>query len=177
MTAARLLAALCAAIVMAMVGAAPPHAQTQPAAARPLDAPTFLRHAHSLAVLQARASEIVARRDTREEARTFAQRMIEFRGRQIPRLEALAKEGNLAIPAQLEFEHRVLLDNLQPLDLLALSRRYAEVEVQALEQENAIHVAAARGPDNWTKTLAAEFGPELGALLEAARETQRAVGP
>ena len=29
------------------------------------------------------------------------------------------------------FEHKVILENLQPLDSLELSRRYSEVQVQA----------------------------------------------
>ena len=43
------------------------------------DAETFLRLAHSAAVLQAQAAELAASRDTRPEVRAFARRMAEFR--------------------------------------------------------------------------------------------------
>src|SRR4051812_8016861 len=44
-----------------------------------LDAPRFLSLARSSSAMQARASELVASRDTRPEARSFAQTMLEFR--------------------------------------------------------------------------------------------------
>ncbi|MFL5315113.1 MAG: DUF4142 domain-containing protein, partial [Microvirga sp.] len=68
---------------------APAAAQpAQPAArSRPVpDAETFLRLAHSAAVLQAQAAELAASRDTRPEVRAFARRMAEFRREQIASL-------------------------------------------------------------------------------------------
>lgn len=56
-------------------------------------------------------------------------------------------------------EHRVVLENLEPLDDLALSRRYAEVQVQALEQEIRGYVVAGHGTDEGMKRLAAEMLP------------------
>ena len=81
-------------------------------------------------------------RDTRPEARSFAQAMLEFRRALGSKLEGLARERNLKLPTVLEFEHQTVLENLEPLDALELSRRYAEVEMQALEQELQIYGAA-----------------------------------
>ena len=58
----------------------------------------FLRLAHSSAVLQARAAQMVASRETRPEARAFAQKMVEFRREHIPKLEAAARDHQLAVP-------------------------------------------------------------------------------
>lgn len=157
-----------------------PQAAAQPTAEpapKPLDAATFLRLAHSSAVLQARAAQIVASRETRPEARAFAQKMVEFRREQLPKLEAAARDHQLAVPSAQEFEHQVVLENLEPLDFLALSRRYAEIQVQALEQEVRGFASAESSPDEWLKNLSRETRPRLEALLDEARRMQKAVGP
>jgi putative membrane protein len=156
-------------------GAAQP--ASSPPAARILDAASFLRLAHSSAVLQSRAAELVASREARPEARAFAQRMVEFRREQIPKLESAARDQRLAVPSVQEFEHRVILENLEPLDFLALSRRYAEIQVQALEQESHGFASAESSPDDWLKNFAAAIRPRLEQLLAEARQMQKAVGP
>jgi hypothetical protein len=96
-----------------------PRAGAQPTAvptANPLDPAGFLRLAHSSALLQARAAQLVASRETRPEARAFAQKMVEFRREQLPRLEAAARDHQLAVPSVQEFEHQGVLENLEPLD-------------------------------------------------------------
>jgi cytochrome c-type protein NapC len=49
-----------------------------------------------------------------------------------------------------DFEHRKVVENLEPLDYLALSRRYAEVRIQALEQEIRGYDAAEQASDEST---------------------------
>src|SRR5919107_1628665 len=102
--------------------------------ARPMDPGRFLAFAYSSAVLQERASALAASRDTRPEVKEFAGEMARFRGQQLVRLRAVAQERSLTLPAVEEFEHRVVLENLEPLDYLELSRRYTEVQGQALAQ-------------------------------------------
>ncbi len=143
--------------------------QSPSAEARPVDAGRFLGFAHSSAVLQERASSLAASKDTRPEVKEFAREMARFRGQQAERLRAVAQERSLRLPGpEDELEHRVVLQNLEPLDYLALSRRYAEVQVQALEQEIRGYEAAARGADDATKQLSAEMLPQLRPRLEAA---------
>jgi hypothetical protein len=103
--------------------------------------------------------------------------MVDFRRSQIPRLEGAARDNNAALPTTAELEHRQILENLEPLDYLALSRRYAEFQIQALEQEMQIYGGAANSPDGWPRSLATEIAPELRKLLEEAREMRKAVGP
>ena len=152
----------------------------QPAATAPapqaIDPATFARVARSLAILQARAAELAASRETRPEARAFAQKMAAFRGEQLPKLDAVARERQVS-GAVLEFEHQAILENLQPLDSLELSRRYAELQMQALEQEIRAYGAAERAPDERLKGYAAELRPRLEQLLEEARAMRQAVGP
>jgi predicted outer membrane protein len=168
---------LLAAIAPLPGGAQPGPAAPQAREVRPLDAATFVRLAHSSATVQARAAGLAANRDTRPEAKAFAQKMVEFRRGQIPKLEAAARDNKVAVPALPDMEHRLIVENLEPLDFLALSRRYAEFQIQALEQEILIYAGAARGPDDWARSLAAETSADLSRLLEEARTMRQAVGP
>lgn len=152
-------------------------AQQPPPEARAVDSGRFLVFAHSSAMLQERASRLAASRETRPEAKEFAGEMARFRGQQLGRLRAVAQERGLRLPTEEVFEHRVVLENLEPLDFLALSRRYAEIQVQALEQEIRGYEAAAQGADEDMKRLAAEMLPQLRQRFEAARRMQDAVKP
>lgn len=175
----RIASAAALAVSVLFVGFSPVAAQPAATAPAPqaVDPATFVRLARSLAVLQARAADLAASRETRPEARAFAQKMVEFRREQLPKLEAFSRELQIAVPAVLEFEHQAILENLEPLDFLALSRRYAEIQVQALEQETRVYAAADRSPDARLKGYVAELRPQLEQLLEQARAMQRAVGP
>jgi predicted outer membrane protein len=129
-------------------------------------------------VLQERASGLAASKDTRPEIREFAREMARFRGLQAERLRALAQERGLGLPGPEDgLEHRAVLENLEPLDYLALSRRYAEVQVQALEQEIRGYEAASGAADEGVKRLSAEMLPQLRQRLEAARRMHNAVKP
>jgi putative membrane protein len=169
--------AVCAALMPLPLQAQPAPAAPEAQAVRPLDAETFVRLAHSSAVVQARAAELVTTRDPRPETKAYAQRMVEFRQGQIPKLEAAARDHKVSVPAALSMEHRLIFENLEPLDYLALSRRYAEFQLQALDQEIQIYGGAANSPDAWLRSLAAETAPELRRLLEQAREMRQSVGP
>jgi len=148
------------------------------AEARPVDPGRFLSFAHSSAVLQERASKLAASKDTRPEVQEFAREMARFREQQVERLRAVARERGLPLRGpEEELEHRAVLENLEPLDYLALSRRYAEVEVQALEQEVRGYEAASQRTDEATERLAAEMLPELRRRLGAARRMHDAVKP
>jgi putative membrane protein len=169
-----------AALTVALLGAAvPAFAQTgggQPGQ-QVLTAETFVALAHSLAQVQGRAAELAATRDTRPEAKAFGQRMVAYRHAQIPKLRAAAAGANVGVPAMAELEHRLILENLEPLDYLALTRRYAEFQVAALEQERAVYRSAAASGQGWQQALAGEALPELERLLGEARQMREAVGP
>lgn len=171
------------AAVVALLGLGSPvpsagQGQAPAAEARPVDPGRFLGFAHSSAVLQERASGRAGAEDPRPEVKEFAREMARFRGQQVERLRAVAQERSLRLPGpEEELEHRVVLQNLEPLDYLALSRRYAEVQVQALEQEIRGYEAASRGADDATKQLSAEMLPQLRPRLEAAHRMHDAVKP
>jgi putative membrane protein len=176
-----ILALLCLSAVVCSASVAmlaPAAAQPAPPGARPaIGAATFLQLAHSSAVLQAQAAELAASRDTRPEVRSFAPRMAEFRRDQIARLLSAARERTLAVSPVPAFEHKVILENLQPLDSLELSRRYAEVQVQALEQELQNYAAAESSLDEWVRTFARDTRPRLQELLDEARRLRQAIAP
>lgn len=174
--AARAPAWLCLAIAVA-VAAWPAGAQPSAPSASPPAGSAFVRAAHGLSTLQLRAAELASSRDTRPEAKAYAERMLEFRRDQLPKLEQAARDNKAAIPTAKEFEHQILIENLEPLDYLALSRRYAEMQVQALEQEVKLYAAAQQSPEAWVKAVAGETGPRLKEFLDEARAMQKAIGP
>jgi putative membrane protein len=166
----------CAAAAIITPAAAQP---THPAAqSRQVpDAESFLRLAHSSAALQAQAAELAASRDTRPEVRAFAGRMVEFRRGQIASLLSAARERTLTVSPVPAFEHKVILENLQPLDALELSRRYSEVQVQALEQEMQAYALAENSPDEWVAAVARDTKNRLQGLLDEARRVRQAIAP
>jgi predicted outer membrane protein len=175
---ALLLSGRAAAIALLLPGSSiPAGAQNAAADAGPVDPGRFLAFAYSSAMLQERASALAASKDTRPEVKEFAREMARFRGQQLSQLRAIAQERGLTLPAEEEFEHRVVLENLEPLDYLALSRRYAEVQLQALAQEIRGYEAAEQGADEGMKRLAAEMLPQVRQRLEAARRIHDSVKP
>jgi putative membrane protein len=172
-----LTATVCWAVSEIVAPAAAQPAQPAAPSRQVPDAETFLRLAHSSAVLQAQAAELAASRDTRPEVRAFAGRMVEFRREQIASLLSGARERTLAVSPVPAFEHKVILENLQPLDSLELSRRYSEVQVQALEQELQGYTLSESSSDQWVATVARDTKARLQGLLDEARQVRRAVGP
>jgi putative membrane protein len=81
------------------------------------------------------------------------------------------------LPSAKEFERQVILENLEPLDALELSRRYAEIQVQAIDRELGIYQAASRGPHQEIKDFAAQVLPELQRRREGAQAMYEAVKP
>ena len=158
-------------------GVAAAQGQSPGARTNPPEPDRFVRFALSSAALQERVSGLAASRDTKPEVRAFARDMERFRNQQIARLRTLAQGRGQKMPEQQDFEHRVLVENLEPLDHLELSRRYAEVQVQALEQEIQGYTAATQAADEGVKEYAAAILPELQRRLEAALRVHDAVKP
>jgi predicted outer membrane protein len=142
----------------------------------PLDASRFISLAYSSAQLQERASVLATQRDTRPEIKVFASKMKEFRMQQLQRLRTLASERGLVL-SEVTSPYKVLLENLEPLDYLAFSRRYAELEIQALEQEIRGYERVERDANNPLAQFVAEFLPRLREWLPAARQMQDTVKP
>jgi hypothetical protein len=68
-----------------------------------------------------------------------------------------------------------LIDNLEPLDSLALARRYAELQVQALEQETKAYESAT-GKNAALAPFIAEYLPLLRQHFDRAHGVLRAAG-
>jgi predicted outer membrane protein len=148
-----------------------------PAQTRPIEPEEFLRLAYSSATLQGQAAKLAAGRETRPEVKGYATTAAEFRLGLLQRIEAFAKEHGMPLPSVKEFEHKVIIENLEPLDYLALSRRYAEIQVQAIGQEIGIYQAATRSPSAEIKTFAEQVLPELQRQQEGAQKMYEAVRP
>lgn len=137
----------------------------------------FLRLAYSSAALQEQAAKLAASRETRPEVKSYATTAVDFRAGLLKRIATFAQEHQLPLPPMKEFEHRVIIENLEPLDYLALSRRYAEVQVQAVEQELGIYRAASQSPNQELKAFADQLLPELERQRDGAQKMYEAVKP
>jgi predicted outer membrane protein len=152
-------------------------ASGSPAQTRPIEPQEFLRLAYSSASLQGQAAKLAASRETRPEVKSYATAAADFRLGLLQRIEAFAKERAMPLPSVKEFEHQVIIENLEPLDYLALSRRYAEIQVQALGQEIGIYQAASRSPSTEIKAFAEQVLPELQRQQEGAQKMYETVRP
>ncbi|MBJ6127430.1 DUF4142 domain-containing protein [Microvirga splendida] len=148
-----------------------------PTETRPIGPEEFLRLAYSSATLQGQAGKLAASRETRPEVKSYAAAATEFRQGLLQRIETFAKERGMLLPPVKEFEHQVIIENLEPLDYLALSRRYAEIQVQALEQELTIYRAASQSPHQEIRSFADQVLPELQRQREGAQRMYEAVAP
>ncbi|MCW8084252.1 DUF4142 domain-containing protein [Sabulicella glaciei] len=135
-----------------------------------------LRSLYGFAELQLRASRLAASRETREEVRAFATEMARWREAQLPRLQSFL-EGRGIRDLQMLEDQETVWEGLQRLDFLALSRRYAEVQVQALELEIPGYERAVNHPEPAISALANEMLPDLRRLLDGAKRMLEAVGP
>ena len=150
-------------------------AQTPGASASGQASAEFVTSAYSSALLQQKAAEIAAASDIRPEARQYAQDMAGFRSAQLQRLATLAAESKATLPAAPNFEQQVLIDNLKPLEFLALARRYMELQVQTLEQEIGAY-ATVRADEPVLGPFVGEYLPLLRERLAQGREVLQAVG-
>ena len=144
---------------------------------RSIEPEEFLRLAYSSASLQGQAAKLAASRETRPEVKSYAGEAADFRLKLLQRIEAFARERNLPLPSVKEFEHQVIIENLEPLDFLALSRRYAEIQMQALDQELGIYRAAARSGHQEIKAFADQVIPDLEKQREGAQKMYDAIKP
>lgn len=145
--------------------------------ARAIEPQEFLRLAYSSSSLQGQASKLASDRETRPEVKSYATAAAAFRLGLLQKIEAFAKDRGLPLPATQEFEHRVIIENLEPLDYLALSRRYAEIQLQALDQEIGIYRAASQSSNQEIKTFADEILPQLQQQREGAQKVFDTVKP
>lgn len=152
-------------------------ASNAPAQTRPIEPQEFFRLAYSSSSLQGQAAKLAASRETRPEVKSYAVAASEFRQGLLQQIEAFAKERGMQLPTVKEFEHQVIIENLEPLDYLALSRRYAEIQVQALEQELGIYRAASRSPHPEIKSFADQVLSELEKQHEGAQKMYEAIRP
>ena len=155
----------------------PQGAPGETAQTREIKPEEFLRLAYSSATLQGQAAKLAASRETRPEVKSYAAMAAEFRLGLLQRIEAFAKERNLPLPSVKEFEHQVIIENLEPLDYLALSRRYAEIQLQAVGQEIGIYQAASRSNSAEIKSFAEKVLPELRQQQETAQTMFDTVKP
>jgi putative membrane protein len=143
-----------------------------------LDAATFVTHAASLAMLQIGAAERAADQASRPEVKDFAQRIVQDERDTLQRVQALGRQLDVGVPSAMVLEHRAVLEGLAPLTGEEFDRRYAEMQVQALEQAVRLHgTAAERDEDPALAALAAEILPALDRHLAAARDLLETVRP
>jgi putative membrane protein len=139
-------------------------------------AQAFFRFALSSGQLQARSAQLAREKQARPEVREFADTILRFRSSQLQALESLAAQSG-ARRTEPELEHAAILDNLEPLDLLGFSRRWAEVQVQALQQEIRLYRDYVALPQAMPgiAAFARETLPRLEEQLHRAMEVDSAI--
>jgi hypothetical protein len=158
-----------AASVLWVVGMSRPHADE--AASR------FIEAAYASALFQAQISRITAAKDPRPGIKALAERVRDFRASQVPELARLAETTGVGVRDTLDLELRSIVENIEPLDYLALSRRYAETEVQALGREIAAYEEATRSDAQPIRDYVASTLGRLRDLEMAAKTELSAVAP
>jgi putative membrane protein len=139
---------------------------------------TFVAHAASLAMLGIGASERAADQASRPEVRGFAERAVQTQRDILQRVQALGRELDVGAPSAMLLEHRAVFEGLAPLTGEEFNRRYAETQVQALDQAVGLYGAAAeRAQHPALAALAAEILPALDRHLAEARDLLEAVRP
>jgi len=137
----------------------------------------FIESAYASAVFQVRISRITAAKDPRPSIKALAERVHDFRAAQLPELARIAEAIGVGVRDMLDLELRSIIENIEPLDYLALSRRYAEVEVQALSREIVAYENAARSEVQEIRDYAAATLGKLRDLNKAAQTELAAVMP
>lgn len=137
----------------------------------------FVEMAYASALFQERISSLAAAKDTQPGIKALAERIHNFRAAQLPELVRLAGTFGVQLHDTLDLELRSIIENIEPLDSLALSRRYAEIETQALDKEIAAYEAAVRAGPQPVRDYAAATLEILRHLGKAARSELAAVGP
>ncbi len=137
----------------------------------------FVEAAYSSALFQARISRIAASKDPRPGIKALAERVRDFRTAQLPELARLAGTAGIRVRDTLDLELRSIVENIEPLDYLALSRRYVEVETQALGREISAYEDAARSEVQPVREYAAATLERLRDLSKAAQTELAAVAP
>jgi hypothetical protein len=137
----------------------------------------FIEAAYASALFQAQISRITAAKDPRPGIKALAERIRDFRASQVPELARLAETTGVGVRNTLDLELRSIVENIEPLDYLALSRRYAEVETQALGREIAAYENASRSDAQPIRDYIAATMGRLRDLDMAARAELAAVAP
>jgi len=158
-------------MALALCAAQPACAQAQD------DAGRFVEAAYASALFQERISRLVAAKDPRPGIKALAARVRDFRAAQLPALGRLAAVVGVEVRDTLDLELRSIIENIEPLDYLALSRRYAEAESQALDKEIAAYELAARSGSQEVRDYAAATLERLRGFGKEARDELAAAGP
>jgi putative membrane protein len=137
----------------------------------------FIESGYSPAQFQSRISRVVAQKEVRPEAKALASAVLAYRERQIPAIAELAKTVGIGVRNTLDRESLAIAENLTPLDGLELSRRYLEVEIQALEKEAELYQEVARSGSESVRAFAQREVSTVKQMADTARSAYNAAKP
>ena len=172
----RLMTIFFACVAASGAGSSAAQTNTSPALSQ-IQIERFFGFATSATRLALAASQAAAKRELRPEIKDAARTIAEVRVQQLADLAASAQADGLVLTQDLQFEHRVGLENLIPLDYLAFSRRYAEMMVQIVAQEREAYKWAVSSGDQGLADLARQATKHLDAADRSAKAALAAVGP
>ncbi|HEX3430988.1 MAG TPA: DUF4142 domain-containing protein [Rhizomicrobium sp.] len=168
-------AAMCTALVCAQ-SLAQPAPPSPPAAGFPASnvnttAQDFVTRAAISDKYEIRAAQIAQRRSNDPRIDQFAARMIADHGKSSAELsDIIARRGRLALPAELDAQHRGMIEQLQTVGQRHFPALYMQQQVQAHEEAVALFSSyAANGDHPRLRRFAAMTLPVIRQHLDMAR--------
>ncbi len=131
----------------------------------------FARKAAVANLFEIEAARIELRNGKAQEARDFAEQMLADHGRAAGQLETAAEADGIALPAELDEEHKNKLVALEQSEPANLDQAYLSTQLTAHEQAVALFEAyVAGGPEGRVKQAAAEILPDLREHLQHVQQ-------
>jgi putative membrane protein len=168
-----LLGALLMTFTIALGAQQPSAGATTPAADR-----TFVMHAAQANLAEVELGKLALKKTQRDDVKKFGQQMIDDHSKAGDELKAIAARKNIAVPADLDAEHKALYDRLSKLSGAAFDQAYMKAMADGHRKVSAeVRQESRSGMDTEVKAWAAKTLPTIEAHLTHADSVNRAVHP
>ena len=152
-------------------------AQAPPPDAAAGDLGDFARQAAIGGMTEVELGRLAVERASNARVREFGQRMVDDHSKANTELQVAAREQGVALPTEIDTEHRAAVDRLSRLSGPAFDQAYMRDMVMDHEQDVADFARAARhAGDSPIKSFAARTLPTLQDHLKMARDVDGQLG-
>lgn len=185
--------ALAIALAFPLAGIAQKHVDSAPTASQPTSPRTesmpsraadaklssaerkFIEDAAMGGKMEVELGKLALQRSSNDQVRQLAQRIVEDHAQANDRLESLAHEKGVEVPAQLDSKHRKEVDRLQKVSGKDFDRKYAELMVSDHKKDiKEFRHQAERASDPDLREFASMTLPKLETHLSLAENAKKA---